>query len=103
MLKKKIRCHHCGKFFKKKMERKKEVYICGGYANYGKDFCQYAPLAKEKLDYLISQHFQKRIEEVDYDQVEIILAQPPQFTIYYLDGSTSIYDPSLNLGTKIKF
>ncbi len=51
-----IKCLNCTKNFKKKMERKKEVFICSGFANYSKEFCMRYPLIKEDLIYLISKH-----------------------------------------------
>ena len=44
-----IKCTQCNKNYKYKRERGKSVYICSGYANYGKDFCTRRKIDEEHL------------------------------------------------------
>lgn len=51
----KIKCAHCGKNFKGKMERKRRVYVCGNYDNHGK--CQRNPLEQDMIVNLLKRRF----------------------------------------------
>jgi hypothetical protein len=98
-----VKCLNCNKNFKRKLERKKPVFVCSGYANYGKQFCAYNPISEEELILTISKHFAvlgRRIEGEIRDVVEKIEVKQSGYTIYYKDGSKSIVDNSNEYGVK---
>ncbi|OPH61699.1 hypothetical protein BC351_00205 [Paenibacillus ferrarius] len=103
-----VKCLSCGKNYRSKMERKKQVFVCGGFANYGKDFCTYNPLQADELILTISKHFAvlgRRIEGEIKDLVDRIEVTPEKgYTIYYKDGSSpSVIDESNDYGIKVKY
>lgn len=51
-----IICLECGKRFRGKLERSKRIYICSGYSNYGKDFCERNQIEEADLIYLVEKH-----------------------------------------------
>lgn len=55
---KKIICKNCGRKFKGKKERKKRVYICSGYDNYGA--CTRIPIKEELLVELLKRRYSEQ-------------------------------------------
>lgn len=88
-----ILCKKCGKKFRGKKERGKNVYICSGYSNYGSDFCDRNQIHEDDLLYIVKNHFHvKQINPKEYvKQVEV---SGEEVYIYYFDGSQSIFTPN---------
>jgi hypothetical protein len=99
-----VKCLNCNKNFKRKLERKKSILVCSGYANYGKQFCAYNPISEEELILAISKHLAvlgRRIEgEIKGVVDKIEVKNGVGYTIYYKDGSKSIVDNSNDYGVK---
>ena len=70
---KKIKCLHCGSYFKKKNERSKVKYICSSYDNKGE--CIRIPIEEDFLVELIQKRLNKEVtrEVVDEHVNEIII------------------------------
>jgi len=51
-----IKCKNCGKNYKFKMMRNKPVYICSGFANYGKEFCTSFFIEEEEITHTVTRH-----------------------------------------------
>jgi hypothetical protein len=101
-----IKCANCGKNFKKKMERKREAYVCSGFSNYGKEFCTYNPVYEDDLLLTVSKHFAiqgMRLEGSVKDYIKSIEVNIGGYTINYKDGSKSVIDNSNDYGIKVKF
>lgn len=103
-----IKCLNCGKNFKLKMERKQPNYICGGFSNYGKEFCERFSIKEEELIYTIVKHYEiqgKKIEGNVADYVSTIEVKDRGYKIYYKDGShpSIINNNEEEYGVKVKF
>lgn len=92
----KIKCLGCGKNFRGKKYRNKNVYICSGYSN-GQTECELFKIDEEELLYTISKHLAilgRRVEGSLGEHVHIVEVKERSFTIYYTDGSKSIIEPN---------
>jgi hypothetical protein len=103
-----IKCLICGKNYKKKFERKKPVYICSGFANYGKEFCPRFQLEEEDLLYTVTKHLALRgvrVEGEISEYVSLVQVKNGGYTIQYKDGSKSIINNPDNdeYGVRVKF
>jgi hypothetical protein len=102
-----IKCLNCGKNYKTKTERKKPVYICSGFANYGKEFCSYFPLQEEDLSYTVTKHLMlqnKRIESSLSEHVQVIEVKNTGYRILYNDGTESLINwNGSEYGVKVKY
>jgi hypothetical protein len=101
-----IKCANCGKNFKKRLERKRLMYCCGGWANYGKEFCFYNPISHDELLETIAKHFAllgKRIDGEIGEYVKRIEVDRGKYKIYYVDKTISIVDITDDFGVKIKY
>lgn len=88
----KIKCLNCGKNYKKKMERKQVVFVCSGFANYGKEFCSYNPIKQEDLLYTIQKHIDLSNKKVDKleEYISLIEVKGKGYKVTYKDGSESL-------------
>lgn len=79
----KIKCNHCGKNYKGKKERKRRVYICSSYDNFGK--CKREVLTEEFLvDLLIRRYgedFEMSKENIQNTVESICVEDKLTFTI----------------------
>jgi hypothetical protein len=104
-----IKCLSCGKNFKAKLERKKSVYICSGYANYSASFCERFVIEEDKLIYIVTQHLKlkgRRIESSLREHINVIevMGRGKGYKVYYKDGENSVVnDNNEELGIKVKF
>jgi hypothetical protein len=98
-----IKCMHCGKNYRGKKERGKQVYICSGYHNYGATHCPRNILREDYLIDLVRNHIEierqrDRVEvrrrEKDYpdenDYAKAIEAKPGHLIITYIDGTHTL-------------
>lgn len=83
-----IKCVDCGKNYKKKSERGKQVYICSGYANYGSTFCSRYQIEHDRLVRIINHHIGGEVEDVR-EVVKTIEVKNGTITIKYSDDSFS--------------
>ena len=96
-----IKCMKCGKNYRGNRERKKKVYICSGYANYGLSYCERHQIEEEELLDTIRRHlFAGDIDYSHYTEkdlantVKSIEANGEEVTIFYKDGNKSIWSPN---------
>lgn len=91
----KIKCAHCGSNFKSKKERKRRVYICSKYDNYGKEYCQrnvidenlIVELLEKRYDEIENEEYVNLTLEEKVDKVEEIYVKGKmEFKIYLKDG-----------------
>lgn len=87
----KIKCFHCGKNFRRKIEREKGKFICGGYNN--KNGCtKRIVISEEDIRYLINKRYDRElldeeiVEILDYILIESELIME----IHFLDGGRPI-------------
>ncbi len=84
-----VYCMRCGKKYKPQQRRKKKVYICSGYSNYGKNFCKRGQIDEEDLDFVIERNGGdvERIEvyeeeiKIIYKNKEISFIKPEKILI----------------------
>lgn len=102
-----IKCLNCGKNYKTKTERKKPVYICSGFSNYGKEFCDYFPLEEEDLVYTVTKHLSihnKRVESSLSEHVLAIEVKGRGYKVKYKDGKESIINwNETEYGVKVRY
>jgi hypothetical protein len=102
-----IKCLNCGKNYKTKSERKKSVYVCSGFANYGKDFCSYFPLQEEDLTYTVSKHLSLQNKSAVSSLSEYVLVIEVKgigYRILYKDGTESLINwNGSEYGVKVKY
>ena len=71
---KKIKCQHCGSFFKRKTERRKVKYVCSSYDNKGE--CIRVPIEEEFLTELIGKRSNQEVtRELIDDHVDVIVVE----------------------------
>lgn len=79
----KIKCAHCGKNFKGKLQRKKRVYVCSQYDNFGK--CRREVLSENILVELLIRRYGDNFEitksNIQNIVEEIIVEDKLTFTI----------------------
>ena len=102
-----IKCLNCGKNYKTKIERKKPIYICSGFANYGKNFCSYNPITEEDLVYTITKHLElknRKITKSLNEYVKVIEVKGNGYRVIYKDGDESkINWNDGEYGVKVKY
>jgi len=87
-----IYCMRCGQKYKAQQRRKKIVYICSGYSNYGKNYCSRGQIDEEDLDFVI---------ERNGGEVEKIEVYDEEIKILYKNKKLSIIKPEKILIDKI--
>ena len=76
--KKLIKCS-CGKNYRSKKARNKNIYICSGYHNYGNEFCQ--------RNVILEMRYERNLNEEEVQlKVDRIEVNNGDFYIYYVDG-----------------
>jgi len=112
---KKIKCLDCGKNYKGMKQRKRIVWTCAGYSNYGKEFCSRFKIDQDKLLELVYNHYDltlvksgkidgsgKKIVKPNVsveelmERVDRIEVSPKDmsFTIFYIDNSSTFISPN---------
>lgn len=91
---KKIICLRCKKRYKYKLEYGKPHYICAGYSNFGKQYCERQGISQIELVFLIEKHMDiQKIKKEDIsirDYVDRIEKDGEEFVIYYTDETETI-------------
>lgn len=105
--KKIIKCRNCGKNYKTKNQKGKLIYVCSGWANYGKEFCIGFVLQEEELIYTVSKHLALlgiRVEGSLREYVSMIEVKGNGFVIHYKDHSRSVINSNEEeYGVKVKY
>lgn len=88
-----IKCNNCGKNYKFKLQRKKPVYICSGFSNYGKQFCENFTIEEAEIIDVIKRHLllqNKKVTKQLNEYVEKIEVMGKGYKIFYKDGTYSL-------------
>lgn len=87
----KIKCAHCGKNFKSKMERRRRVYICSSYDNY--NLCERVVIPQGLIVDLINRRSRRVLTEEDVrGLVELIeIESANKFKIHLKDQEPIIF------------
>lgn len=81
------------------MERGIPHFICSGFSNYGKEFCERFAIKEQDLLDIINTHIWKiereegaKLNLTIENYVEMITVHNKAVTIYYTDGTSSFID-----------
>lgn len=73
-----IKCGQCNYSYKGKMDRKRKVYICGGYSKKGKSFCSRRIVDENDLIQIVEKQFQlnsTQYEELTNEYLKTIIQE----------------------------
>lgn len=108
-----IKCIDCGKNYRGVMERKIPSYVCSGFTNYGKEFCQRFKIKEGDLLDIVKSFYEVEIQKgeliynknnklivaAEYEELAGLVAQievSPKnqtYVIYYTNGLKGICKP----------
>ena len=87
LFKGKIICQYCKKRMRGKLARKKRIYVCSTWSNYGKDACIQNKVEQDLLLELLQLRYNKLLSKEDIEEkIECVNVKEEEIRIMLYEG-----------------